>query len=173
MDLTAPSTSTNKLIESIGQEVIEIPDSLVEVVPPEIGSFTRLINESSNFQTRKEPNETSVKKALVFQLSMQDHSNMDSLAKSISDLTTDTNENSASVLNVPAEPLANRKTIRFALDEKSSIANEDNVVVRPKLVIKSGKWRRTVYEIRNKIILCKCEIQNSFWKADIHDFVYF
>lgn len=60
--------------------------------------------------------------------------------------------------SIPSSASMTSKTISSTFQ---SILNKTDASVHPKLVIKSGKWRRTVYEMRNKIMLCRYNIHSD------------
>lgn len=67
----------------------------------------------------------------------------------------------APLLNVPKNYAEHNSTIELASNRKIQFDTSSNRVdanTCQEFVIKSGKWRRTVYDIRNKIIQCKYEI---------------
>lgn len=181
LDLSAAKSTAKKLFTSTGTELVELTDTTNNDWSKEphleaMNSFTQLINASANAEMYKACERPSDANASIYQLDDSSKSNVDhtsatdaSAAIVLSDGENNKNlPNDAPSMNAHKRHTGrqtkaqhvNPRNIRFITSRTmsstlESSANEDNAHIQNKLVIKSGKWRRTLYEMRNKIMQCK------------------
>lgn len=184
VDMPGVRSTAKELFTSTEPEIIEIADTINSDAsnhfPSRVmSSFSRLLHSSTNAEMYKNCELRPVESRSVFQL---DDSSKISENISIPKLAIDkvtavvlpddendqnvANRSDASVLNVPEEQPARdskgvkQRNIQFITSKTMSSTLESNLNktdanAHQKYVIKSGKWRRTLYEIRNKIMQCK------------------
>lgn len=183
LDMTAAKPTAKKLFTPTGTELIELADTIDGDVSKElhlkaINSFSQLINASANAEMYKDCRFTSNSNPPIDQLdvlptiSVVQLEHISSAAETLTANVLSDGENNQNPPNSKNASLsdarkptgrqtdANQRNIRFVTSRTmsptlESSANEDNANIQNKLVIKSGKWRRTLYELRNKITQCK------------------
>lgn len=184
LDMSAAKSTAKKLFTSTGTELIELADNIDGDVSKElhldaINWFSQLINASANAEMYKDCRMPSNANPPIDQLDVFPTINVEQLehiasasessaANVLSDCEKNQNPPNSNIasLSDAQKPTGrhtktNQRNIRFLTSRTisstlESSANEDNANIQNQLVIKSGKWRRTLYEIRNKIIQCKC-----------------
>lgn len=150
-----------------------------------ISSFSQLINSSANAEMYKTCKLLPTESRSIYQLydssendltpTEKKSCNNSAIGKSdvIVLCDAENNQNVPNRNNVPLSNVSekqrarsskvedvNRRNIRFITNKTISSSLEsspdkNDAITHHKLVIKSGKWRRTLYEMRNKIMQCK------------------
>lgn len=185
LDLSASKSTAKKLFTSTDTKLIVLAntiDTIDESREPnleEINSFSQLIEASANAETDNDcelPFNTNPPSCQQDDSSESNVMHSSAAERSAANLLCDSENNqnlpntqNASLSNALKQQTGrhtkaehvNQRNIRFITSRTmsstlESSANEDNANIPNLLVIKSGKWRRTLYEMRTKIMQCKC-----------------
>lgn len=178
LNLSTGKSLAKELFTSTESDVIEIANTISsnasEGCPSQtVNSFTKLIDSSAK-ECKSVPSESlSFHQVNDSCKNIAIHTENDYFPESAAETSVNDkskqiilDESSAFVPNdfdkqiVRNSSAENQRNIRFVISTTMSSTLEmcpdkNDAVTPPKLVIKSGKWRRTVFEIRNKIMQCK------------------